>query len=666
VWTLALFAGLGMVAATAWLIARRLAAPTMTGFVLSAYLAGFSEIVVLALALSAFRSLMWWTVLSGAGILLLAALALTRGVPPRTSLVTGVKALRAGLREPVVAALAIAATVGLAYSVILGVLTPPNDWDAMSYHLARAALWIQQESVAYVDNSPFAPINAYPPNAEIGALFTLILAHSDRFVGLVQYSAMLAAATATFGVARRVGIDLTGALFGALAFLTLPVVVLQSWTALNDLVVASFLITAVYFLLGGTRLELSLGGLSLALATGTKFTAIIALPVVLLVALAGQPRYRWPKVMLAFVAGAAAGSYWLVVNLVNTGSVDAGAAAALEQSPDRSAPAILARTTRMLVRFADSLALERDVVLFVIVGAVVTVACLVVDRPPIRRWPLVALGIGLTASVPVAMRTLGDQLLRAHEKVWLTLGSPELAFLDDNRDPHSPSTVFSYFGSLGFVLGAAGIVLGAIAVRRRSVMPVALALAGAPILFAFVLSIAITYDPFRGRFFLFSMALAASTWGLVLAHRWLAWGAAAIALVTGPLSFVHSTEKPLDHSIFDRGASSSVWGKSRETVQTWLRQDGTSEIVYFFAREPEHGRVGLRIRPDDWIYPYSGRTLGRDVVFVPDGSIDPSLDWLVVGPENGDAPGVRWSLVLQTDDGWRVYRPAGSTSQPSE
>jgi hypothetical protein len=433
------------------------------------------------------------------------------------------------------------------------------------------------------------------------------------------------------------------------------VVVLQSWTALNDLVAASFLITATYFLLGATRLELALGALSLALATGTKFTAFIALPLVVLVALAGQPRFRWAKVALALVAGSAVGGYWLIVNLVNTGSIDAGAADALEQSPDRSPHAVLARATRLLVHFADSLALERDVALFLIVGALLIVVALVSDRPPVRRWLLVALGIGLVASVPVAMRTLGDLFLRAHEKLWLRLGSRDLAFLDDNRDQHSPSTVFSYFGSLGFVLITAGIVLGAMAVRRRTSPPVILALAMAPILFALVLSIAISYDPFRGRFFLFPVALAASAWGLALSHRWLAWGATAIAVVTVPLSFVHSTEKPLDHSIFDREAS-SVWGTSRETVQTWLRRDGTAEVVDFFAREPQSGRVGLRVGADDWIYPYFGRTLDREVVFVPDGPIDQSLDWLVFSPDREGKPGAGWSLALQTDDGWRVYR----------
>ena len=658
-WTLAFFAGLGMVGVTSWLIARRLRAPTVTGFVLSAYLVGCTEIIALTLVLSVTRSLRWWTLLAAVGAVLVAALALTRRSRPRTSLVEGLEAFRRGLREPIVALLALVVALGLGYSAALGLLTPPNDWDAMSYHLARAALWIQQGAVAYVDSSPFAPINAYPPNAEIGAVFTLILSHGDRYVGLVQFSAMLATATAVFGVGRRIGLELSAALFGALVFLTLPVVVLQNWTALNDLVVASFLMTSTYYLLGTTRLDLVLGGLSLALATGTKFTAFIALPLVALVALAGHPRSRLPKVALAIVGGSAVGGYWLVVNLVNTGSIDAGAADALDQSPDRSPDAVLARTTRLLVHFADSLALERDVVLFPTVGALLIVLALVVDQPPIRRWVLMVLGIGLVASIPVAMRTVGDLFLRAHEKVWLTLGSRDLAFLDGNRDQHSPSTVFSYFGPLGFVLVVAGIVLGALAVRRRITPPVTLALATAPILFALTLSIAISYDPFRGRFFLFPVALAASTWGLALTHRWLAWGATAIAVVTVPLSFVHSTEKPLDHSLFDKGASASVWGKPRETVQTWLRSDGTSDVVDFFAHEPQSGRVGLRIAADDWIYPYFGRTLGRDVVFVAEGPIDPSLDWLVIGPDHGGRPGAHWSLALRTADRWRVYRPVG-------
>ena len=54
------------------------------------------------------------------------------------------------------------------------------------------------------------------------------------------------------GMARRIGLSARQALFGALLFATLPVVVLQSATALNDLVFGGFLavrpaLSALYF-----------------------------------------------------------------------------------------------------------------------------------------------------------------------------------------------------------------------------------------------------------------------------------------------------------------------------------------------------------------------------------------------------------------------------------
>jgi hypothetical protein len=135
----------------------------------------------------------------------------------------------------------------------------------------------------------------------------MLLSDGDRYVGLVQYVALSATAIATYGISCRVGFGRRAALFGALVLLTTPVVILQGSNALNDLVVASFLAAATYFLLRETRQEFALGGLALALAVGTKFTALIALPLVAVVVLAGQPRRQWPRLALAGVAGVALG-----------------------------------------------------------------------------------------------------------------------------------------------------------------------------------------------------------------------------------------------------------------------------------------------------------------------------------------------------------------------
>ena len=60
------------------------------------------------------------------------------------------RALRDATRDPIVFVLGLAVLAGLVYAAILALFTTPNDWDAMTYHLARAAFWIQQHGLGYV------------------------------------------------------------------------------------------------------------------------------------------------------------------------------------------------------------------------------------------------------------------------------------------------------------------------------------------------------------------------------------------------------------------------------------------------------------------------------------------------------------------------------------
>jgi len=646
-----------MVAATSWLAARRLGPLSLTGFVLAAYLVAFTEVVAITLGLSIAHALTHWTLL--ACIAFVFAIALgpwLRRTAPTPSLRAGLATLRDALREPILAVLAAAVAVGLVYSAALATLTPPNDWDAMTYHLARAAFWIQQNAVAYVPDTLVLRINVNPPNAEIGTLFTMLLSGGDRYAGLVQYVAMLATAVAIYGIARRTGLDHRAAVFGTLVFLTLPVVALQSSTALNDVVVASFLVTATYFLLGESKVELALGGLALALAIGTKFTALIALPLVALVVLLGQPRRRWPAVALGAVAGVGLGSYWLIVNLVESGSLDGHAGEVLDQNADRRLEAILARTTRLLVNFADSMDLGRDLFMYVIAGVAVLAIAVAVDGVPTRRQRLSMVALVGVACLPIVLPVVRRTLLDAYERLWVALGEDELGLIDERSDAWPASSVFSYYGPLGFTLLLVGLVLAVRSARRDVVRPLTVLLAAAPLAFAVLVAVALPYDPWRGRFFVFSVALAASTWGLILRHRWLAWGVIATAAATLLLGFVHSVEKPAGIRLLESGTTSGVWGKSRETVQTWTRGGGIAEIVEFFRREPRTGRVGLRQEEDDWVYPYFGSGLDREVVFLPTGASFDGLDWIVLGSGRPEQPGPGWETALETEDGWRVLR----------
>ncbi len=655
-----LLVGAGMVAATSFIVATRLGSLPLPGLVLAGYLVGFAEVVTVTLALSVVDALTRTTLLiSVAAVFVVAFVVLRRRPVQLRSIRDDLALVRAELRDPPLVVLAAAVGVGLVYSAALATLLPPNDWDAMTYHLARAAFWIQQQGVGYVPETQVVMINAYPPNAEIGALFTMVLSDGDRFVGLVQYAGLSATAIATYGISRRVGFDRRPALFGALVLLTTPVVILQGSAALNDLVVASFLAAATYFFLGETRREFALGGLALALAVGTKFTALVALPLVALVVLAGQPRRRWPRLALAGVAGLALGSYWLIVNLLETGSLDGGAGEELGEDADRSLQAALARATRLLISFADSLDVGRDALLYPLSAAAFVLVLGALEWRRGRRPWLALAALGVVACLPLAVPLVREGLLRAHESLWRALGDPKLAALAADGGSRPPSSTGSYYGPAGLVLLLAATFLVVQGVRRHVLRPLAAVLAIAPLVFTLLLALAVGYDPYRGRFFMFSVALSAATWGVVLGRRWLAWGIVSMASVTLLLALVYSAEKPAGIRLLDLSRTGGgVWGRSRTDVQTWVRPGDTAEVVRFFAGESPTGRVGLRVKDTDWVYPYFGPALDRKVFFVPDGADLDGLDWLVLPEGRVETPGREWSLALLTEDGWRVYRRA--------
>ena len=234
-------------------------------------------------------------------------LRLGRPRPPLSADLVG--ALRVVLSDRVVATMAALAALSHAY-LLAGALTiPQSAGDTLLYHLPRAALWKQQHAVAYIANSPDERINAFPPNAEIESMTSMILSGGDRYVSIVQLVALLFACVAIVGIARRLGLSPRAGVFGALAFSTFTVVTLQTTTALNDLVVASLLVTCAYFTMGTSRVELPLAALALALALGTKLTAVFALPALAAFALASQPPRRWASLVLFGTLGAVVGSY---------------------------------------------------------------------------------------------------------------------------------------------------------------------------------------------------------------------------------------------------------------------------------------------------------------------------------------------------------------------
>src|SRR6202030_2847852 len=104
---------------------------------------------------------------------------------------------------------------------------------------------------------------------------------------LPQYAGELAILLAVFGTARRLGYSAPAAARSAALLAMLSLVALESTTAQNDLVAASFPIVAAFLLLGRHRVEDVLAGVAFALGLGVKLTTALALPVLVLLAWRG-------------------------------------------------------------------------------------------------------------------------------------------------------------------------------------------------------------------------------------------------------------------------------------------------------------------------------------------------------------------------------------------
>jgi len=127
-----------VLAGTGLLVGSLLRLRSAAQFVLAAYVVVFADVVGLTLFLSAFDAMTRGALVAGAAAVFVGAVGVWMlAKTPRLSPIPRA-ALSLGRHGPVVV-LAAVTFLALAYVVALIVGTPPNGWDPLNYHLARAA-----------------------------------------------------------------------------------------------------------------------------------------------------------------------------------------------------------------------------------------------------------------------------------------------------------------------------------------------------------------------------------------------------------------------------------------------------------------------------------------------------------------------------------------------
>ena len=272
-------------------------------------------------------------ILSPAGMVTRVALSLAWGMPLGALLALVLRGhsllepLASGWRwwrgEPI----AILLTVYLATLLVVALVAPPNTWDAMTYHMSRVAHWAQNGSVA-----TYATHNArqvhMAPGSEFLILHARVLSGGDRLANTVQWLALVGCIVGVSVIARNLGAGPRGQLFAAALCGSLPMAILQSTSAQNDLVAALWIVCFVAFGLKLRRTSYPLvvliaAGLSFGLAVLTKTTTLLVLPAFSLLIFVALPLVLGRRVRCAvavLLLGAAINAGYFARNMRASGS----------------------------------------------------------------------------------------------------------------------------------------------------------------------------------------------------------------------------------------------------------------------------------------------------------------------------------------------------------
>ena len=515
--------------------------------------------------------------------------------------------------------LAICVVGVLLLSVVLNYIVPPNNNDALSYHVARIVRWKQQGSYLPWE-TPFVWQLSFPLNAQLVYLWTLLFTNSDHFIAYIPMLAGLVTSLIIYLLAQELGFSRRNAIFSALIWLTLPVVQLHLTSVRHDLISTWLFLSTFYFFhrWGKTRefAYLLLSALALALVVGTNFSIAAYLPGMVLMLLLGFVFYRYSFKQVLQWVGVTLLCFLLfsspvyVSNTVYFGSPlgpDAAqmtSAAVAEEMP--VGKYIVVNATRWFYQLLDFSWLPQPVQ-----------QALVSAKAGLARLVFTPLGLNLEGDIAT---------LDAHRFTW-----GRLYQLQEDE---------AWFGLIGglliFPTSLAAFVQG---LKRKDILRI--------MPFVFFLTVLITcslirpgWTPFDGRYFMPLAAMCMAFLSLWLQGK----GAKGVEAIVVAVSIFSMAMVGLFNPAKQVIGGAAIWKMNRIDMLT--RQSYSSkEMLYLAEAIPSGATVGVAAKPQNYQeYGLFGADFSRKVV-----NIDPleniaNLNWL-------DARGVKYLLVKANDVG---------------
>jgi hypothetical protein len=588
-------------------------APGFGGFVVSVYVLAVADVVAVVEALSLIQAVSREALLVAQGGIALTAMLFAGTLRPGWPQTSGLtSAVRAVTGSRTLTAFACVVGVVWTYGALLALTAPANNWDSLTYHLARVASWFHEGGVYWIPHAPTDRLNEFQPNAEELILALVAVARAPWPVAFPQFVAGGAVMVSTGVSSRALGFSREASAFAMLIAGTVPMVVLQATTTQNDLITAALVgCAAALILQGGNRL-LVVAGIAFGVAGGVKLTALLTIPVLILLAGLWGWRHLRTFCTASIVSLLTVGSagYWR--NLQHTGHLLGNGEGRLQHESDGSLSSTLITSYRIAYRLLDLSGLYpmqspsgRAVFLQALTVAGITLAAVVYM---VIRHRGVAMGralrVGLLSALPLlspviivagaeVMKSIVDATgMNVHSRVSTSSSFVWGVNVRANED-------FSYLGFLGAGLAFGCVVVVALGATGRVPHRIAVLALSFP-LFVGLLAFQSSYNEWLGRFMLVPLALALP----LVAYCWeqpFRVMLAAFAAVTALGTSLTNERKPFESEPWTGSrdqALRNVWSPQLANSTRALEQRLQSEkcvVAVVTSNEPSYLLYGPRL-----------------------------------------------------------------------
>ena len=530
------------------------------------------------------------------------------------------------------------------FNLLLTFVVPPNNNDALSTHIARVAFWLRNGSLAAWETDRWYQL-IYPPNAQLVLYWQALFLRTDLLFGALQWLAGLLSGVAVYALARRLGFSIRAGTAAAFTFLSFPVVIFQSSTTQNDLVMAFFVISSVLFMLRAVQTnslaDLAIAWLAGSLGFGVKQTFFFFLPLLLGLSIWSfirlRPRLKpvgWGLFVLgtllfAFISG---GNKYLenTLSFGNPMGPQTVLAIQTNQQPLTQLPAkLLTNSLRAMYGAIDPSGLPQP-----LFGYFHKIRSAVFTALPIRP-----------------MMESANYL------------APDKVFLVDTVYPANEDT--AQYGPAGLIILALAMA-GAFRTARRGDMPAIILLVGGLTAYLMLVLLRPGWDEFQARYMIPILGLLLPYWGKSLTES--RWPWRTTILILGLLSLYSvSLYNPAKPVLGKDALNLNIWQADRVSLMMAQNRSLAGSVRLVERHVPAEAPLGVYGANDyHFQYPFFGEGYTRDVVPIIDERrladeawlSERGLDYLLLRVKDGQdfiRPPASY-LKLDAMEGWRLYQ----------